>query len=113
MRIEEKVNKEYYVGFDLKITKHTSDYWRNIIHLTTGGNHGRDGSRIPGIWLTHDNKLYVSSSVNGNTDFVYKHDLQPLAEEVWYKIEVEQVLHNNEVGKPYCMLNILILFTCF
>ena len=94
----EKVDKEFYLGFDLFITKHTPANWRSIVHLTVGANLERDGDRIPGIWLTRDNNLYVASSISGNKNSDYKHN-NPLKEGVWYRVEIEQILVSRRRGQ--------------
>jgi len=62
------IGKEYRISFDLLVAKHTSGnvWWRNVIHLTTGGNDGTYGFRTPGVWIFKTNKLHVSSALNGN-----------------------------------------------
>ena len=90
------VDMEYSISFELFVTKHTSGDWRSIVHLTTGGNYGQHGYRIPGIWLHKDNQLYIRSSVNGNHDYIY-HYAQPLTEGSWYRIEIDQVKTDGKV----------------
>ena len=90
------VDKLYSVSFELFVTKHTSAEWRNIVHLTTGGNYGQLGNRIPAVWLRKGNLLYIYSSVNDNKDYVYAYD-EPMIEGRWYRIEIDQVKTDEKV----------------
>ena len=88
------VGKEYFVSFEMKVTKHdTSKDWRNVIHLSTGG----DGSRYPAVWLHKDNKLHIASTVSGNTNYVYNHK-DPLKEGEWTHIAIMQIYENDQVS---------------
>ena len=87
------VGMEYMVSFEMKVTKHdTSNDWRNVIHLSTGG----DGSRYPAVWLHRDNKLHISSTVSGNTNYFYNYN-KPLKEGNWNQITIMQVRKNDKV----------------
>ena len=90
------VDKEFSVSFELFVTKHTSGDWRSVVHLTTGGNYGQHGTRIPGVWLNKDNQLHVESSVNDNHDHRY-HYHEPMIEGRWYRIEIDQVKTDEKV----------------
>ena len=88
------VGKEYFVSFEMKVAKHdTSKDWRNVIHLSTGG----DGSRYPAVWLHKDNKLHIASTVSGNTNYVYNHK-DPLKKGRWTHIAIMQIYENDQVS---------------
>ena len=89
------VFKEFYVGFDFFVTRHTTEH-RSLVHLTVGANSGRYGDRIPGIWLDESNELWVISSINDNYEYRYIHNI-PIKMGQWYKVEVEQVLVEEKV----------------
>ena len=91
------VHKEYSLSFDMIVTKHTSDEWRNVIHLTTGDDNGKLGNRIPGVWLFRDNKLHIRSAVGRDHDYEFTYR-QPIIEGRWYRIEIQQVIRNGKVG---------------
>ena len=78
------------------VTKHTSDEWRNVIHLTTGEDKGQLGNRIPGVWLFRDNKLHIQSAVGRNFDHKFTYQ-EPIVEGRWYRIEIQQVIRNEKV----------------
>ena len=92
------VGPEYSVSFDLLVDKHTLHDYRNVLHLTTKGDGGQLGYRIPGVWLTKDNTLYIASTVNGDDDYVYVYKSVPLKEGQMYKIQIQQVKRNDKVG---------------
>ena len=89
------VFQQFYVSFDFFITRQAAEL-RSVVHLTVGDNSGQDGSRIPGIWIDKDNKLRVISSVNGDGDYRYVHDIAMKMGQ-WYKLEVEQMLIEEKV----------------
>ena len=86
------VLKEFYVGFDLFITQHTSDF-RSVLQLTDGG---QEGGKIPAVWLHSNNRLWVLFSVNGNREYGYTHNI-PMKIGQWYSIAIEQVLVEEKV----------------
>ena len=90
------VGKEFYISFEVQVTKHTPGVWRNILHLTKSGNAGH-AQRIPAVWLYQDNTLLIVSSVNGNVGYGYQHKQQPLKEGKWYWLEIQQVLKEGKV----------------
>ena len=90
------VGKEFFVAFELMVTKHTPGDWRSVIHLTTKGNYGAYGYRIPGVWLYKNHKLHIASAVSGNHNYYYDHQ-DPLKEGEWYHIAIMQVMESNQV----------------
>ena len=90
----DSIGKEYFVSFEMKVTKHdTSKDWRNVIHLSTGG----DGSRYPAVWLHKDNKLHIASTVSGNTNYFYNHQ-DPVKRNEWTHIAIMQIYENDQVS---------------
>ena len=63
------LGKEFLLKFEFFINKITEDPWQNVIHLTTGGNVGKMGDRIPGVWVTKRKELWVIFAINGKGDF--------------------------------------------
>ena len=90
------VGLKYYVSFELLVTKHTPGDWRNVIHLTTGGNKGVYGYRVPGIWLSSDHKLHITSAVNGVDNFIYNYG-KPVEENEWTRLEIQQIFIGSKV----------------
>ena len=90
------VGLEYYVSFELLVTKHTPGAWRNVIHLTTGDNKGVYGYRVPGIWLSSDHKLHITSAVNLVDNFIYNYG-QPVEENEWIRLEIQQIFKGSKV----------------
>ena len=92
------IAEEYKILFDLFVTKHITDTWQSLIHFTTGGNHGKYGDRIPGLWINKNKKLYIMSAVNWNPTHIYNFP-KVLEEGKWINVEVSQTLVDNKVGK--------------
>ena len=67
------IEKEYSLSFELTVIKHTSGDWRNVLHLTTGGDLGVLGYQIPSVWVYEDDKLNIFSPINGNGIDKYYH----------------------------------------
>ena len=89
------VEKEYFVSFDLWITELTPG-WKNVLHLTTGDNNRRYGSRIPFVSVNNAGRLYINSAVNGDKTYTYEHP-PVLIEKTWIKVEIEQLTENEKV----------------
>lgn len=85
------LSKEYYLSFELLVSKHTSAEFRSLLHLTIDGNFGKYGSRIPGIWLFKDNTIHIASAINGDQNYL-SYTREPLKAGKWYLLEIEQVL---------------------
>jgi len=86
------IGKEYDVSFELLITKFGTEPFQSVIHLTLGENHGRNGDRIPAVWVTDKKKLCIASAVSGD---VNKHDYVPATEleaDKWIKVQISQKL---------------------
>ena len=52
------LNKEYGLSFELSVVKYGKG-WQNILHLTTGGNWGQIGDRIPAVFLLDNRTLHI------------------------------------------------------
>ena len=90
-----RLNKEFYVSFELWIDKHSNKNGHlNIIHLTTGLDASGYGSRIPGVWL-HERKLNIISAVS-HSKYIYTYK-QALDIGRWYKIEIQQIIEQGIV----------------
>ena len=91
------IGKEYRVSFDVVLESQiiTQDFV-SILHITTGEDDSNVGSRIPGVWLTKDKTLLISSTLNGNYNYVVNTD-DPLPEGQWTTVEILQVLHKGWV----------------
>ena len=95
MRTLPSFGKTFFVSFELLITEHTPG-WRNVIHLTRGGENSRCGDRIPAVYVTPKNKLQIASCVNDKKDFSFYSSGQ-LEKDQWYQIEIEQVDRDGKV----------------
>ena len=93
------IAEEYKISFDLFVTKHITDTWQSVIHFTAGGNVGKYGDRIPGIWINKNKKLYIMSALNGIPHKTYNFP-KVLEEGKWINVEISQTLVDNKVGKP-------------
>ena len=89
------IGKEYKISFDLLVSKHKPADTRNVLHFTTGGNHGRYGDRIPGIWIWN-NKLQIASALNGNHNS-YVNLPTEVGEGKWNKLQISQSLIDSKV----------------
>ena len=105
------VFKEFYVGFEFFINRHTSEY-RSIVHLTVGANRGQDGDRIPMILLDTRNRLYVVCPINDHREHLYTHNI-PMKIGQWYKLVVEQILIEEKVNNFKLRLVSLYQFQYF
>ena len=64
--------------------------WSNIFHTTIGGNHGKYGDRVPGIWFRKNtNKLHICSAVSGKVNYCY--DSQSLPTNKFTQLMVRQI----------------------
>merc|ERR1712215_32172 len=80
------LEKTYKVSFDLKISSSNSNGYHTVFQLTNGPE-GKYGSRTPAVFLI-EKKLHISSAINGNSN--YHFNTQPLNEDTWYNIVIEQ-----------------------
>ena len=82
------VGKEFSISFELFINKLTTVEWESVIHLTTDGNIGKMGDRIPGIWVKDGKTLHIAFPINGvgNTN----KNVGALEENKWIKLEISQ-----------------------
>jgi len=61
-----EVRGNYEVSFTLNPIS-VSQGWRNILHITNGGNYGYMGNRNPGVWFhSMTTKLHICTGCDGN-----------------------------------------------
>jgi len=80
IRVIPRVHKEWYLSFDIKPENAVVNRWASILHMTTGGNHGRVGQRIPGIWFHgKTRRLHVCNGINKNANHCFdtRYNLAP------------------------------------
>lgn len=84
------------VELELKVTGDQRDTFTNIVHITQGGSNGVPGDRMPLISLfPSENKLHMSSYVNGNINHSYNPP-EILQLGIWTKIRIQQRLINSK-----------------
>jgi len=97
-----KVYKTFVVSFDLYINSliHNSPQaWDSVFHMTTGGNYGTPGSRIPAVFVNRPGKyLGVFSGVNGNVDY---RQTYPVKLKTWYHVQIKQVEKEGKNGSMF------------
>jgi hypothetical protein len=76
---------------ELYPTDYSHNGWTNALHLTIGEGLSNYGDRTPAIFFHPANKMYVSSAVNGNKDFVKSHINRPPVNQ-WTTLEISQQL---------------------
>jgi len=83
------LGKEFSISFELFINKLTTTVpWESVIHLTTDGNVGKMGDRIPGIWVKDGKTLHIAFAINGVGNTVK--NVGALEENKWIKVEISQ-----------------------
>ena len=87
------VPKVYKFRISIKPTAFVKG-WTSVIHATTGGNAGKLGYRIPGIFFNY-NRLHICGSVSGNSNYCV--NSKPVAVNKWTNVEIV----NSKVGKTY------------
>ena len=93
------LSKEYKVVLQVRPIDLSSidTVYANIVHFTTGNDHGVYGTRTPSVWV-RTSHWYVSSAVNGALQHGYYYYTQPeitpkLNE--WLQINVTQLREEN------------------
>ena len=82
------LGKEFSISFELFINKLKKVKWESVIHLTTDGNIGKMGDRIPGVWVKDGYELYVAFAINGEHN---RDKFVGAVEEIkWIKVEISQ-----------------------
>ena len=84
---------EYIITFSVKTTAFVHGY-SDVLHFTTGGNIGKLGYRIPGIWF-YSNRLHICGSVKGN--YNYCANSQVVAKNKWINVRIV----NKKEGSTY------------
>ena len=87
------ISKVNSVSFSVNPTSFIKG-WSSVLHFTTGGNAGRLGYRIPGVFFYY-NRLHICGSVSGNSNYCL--NSQPLAANRWAKVRIV----NSKVGTAY------------
>ena len=87
-----RITKEFLIRFDINAASFT-DYWQNLFHMTTRGNYGRYGDRIPGVW-TLGAQIRISYAVNDNHDYYKFIDIE---KDKWISFEISQ--QHEETGE--------------
>lgn len=62
----------YEISFNIK-PERSAHKLGSVLHFTIGGNHGRIGDRIPGIWLDNfGRKLLICAAIKGNPNYCWR-----------------------------------------
>ena len=78
----------WHVSFEI-LPQGVVNGWSNIIHFTTGGNVGKIGQRIPGVWFhTQSTRLHICSAISGNANRCF--DSKSLKLHEYTKVEIIQ-----------------------
>ena len=96
-----KLEKQYSLHVEVMFTEllTTTGYY-NIYHATSSGEGDVYISRIPGIYMYHENgnaRVHTSSAVNGNKMYNYNTPTIPIQLNKWIIINVSQT----KVGDEY------------
>ena len=85
------------VSFEILISQYTEDdNFKNIFHFTATGKDCCDiGDRLPGLWLSKENVLYLGTHIGTNGDHVVKTGV--VSKNVWHAVKLEQKLDNQKV----------------
>ncbi|XP_066922243.1 uncharacterized protein [Clytia hemisphaerica] len=72
LRFIPRIEKQWYMSFDVKHVGSIKNHWTNVLHSTTGGNHGTFGYRIPAIWFApNTRKLHICHAINNNHNYCF------------------------------------------
>ena len=74
--------------------------WYSMFHATISGDKNVYGSRVPAIWIYHNNGnvfLHINSAVNGNKAYEYDTPTTPIQLNKWMTIDISQ----SKVGDDY------------
>ena len=93
------IGKVNSVSFSVKRTA-TQRYWTSVLHFTTGGNAGRPGYRIPGIFF-HTNNLHMCGTVGRNTNYCKNYNLP---QNRWANVRIV----NSKAGPRYTWYTIYV-----
>ena len=83
--------REWMVEFEFKPTNFDHSGWTSIFHMTTGGNMGTIGDRIPAVFYHPDRGFHICSHNNQNLDYCIQDSTSPTIGK-WTKIRVSQEL---------------------
>ena len=93
------IQKLNSVSFSVKRTA-TQRYWTSVLHFTTGGNSGRPGYRIPGVFF-HTNSLHICGTVGGNSNYCRNYNLP---QNRWANVRIV----NSRGGRGYTWYSIYV-----
>ena len=96
-----KMKKQYSVHVEFMINESfPTNVWHNMFHATISGGKDVYGSRIPGIWIKHQNGnmfALISAAVNGEKSYQCTTPGIPVQLNKWRTISVSQI----KVGGEY------------
>ena len=83
---------EFTFEFDVIVTSGLTANYHNIFHVTTGGDAGALGNRIPAVWANKAKYFHICSGVNGNANYCrfYPYNLKQS-----YHFEISQKKNSN------------------
>jgi hypothetical protein len=84
------IGKEFKISFDVFVSMFGNGF-QSIIHFTKGGNGGAYGDRTPGVWMSGQRTLHVTTAANGQWNFGYTSKIV-LPEKQWICVEISQNL---------------------
>ena len=87
---------KYSISFKLAVSTFASGR-QNVLHLTTGGNFGELGHRIPAVFLFSNKDFQIFSAVNDNYNHLYRKESLDLIEQKWIQINIRQIVRDKRV----------------
>ena len=83
---------KFTIEFDVIVTSELTATYKNIFHVTTGGDNGALGNRIPAVWANKAKYFHICSGVNGNANYCrfYPYNLKQS-----YHFEISQKKNSN------------------
>ncbi|XP_065651449.1 uncharacterized protein LOC136079546 isoform X2 [Hydra vulgaris] len=89
------LDEAYSVSFKIKPNSY-SNGWKSVIHLTIGKDLDNYGDRTPALFFCDDSsgRLYITSAVNGNKNYMFI--TQPLPLNQWSSIQISQIRLNEK-----------------
>uniref|UniRef100_A0A7M5UCP6 Uncharacterized protein n=2 Tax=Clytia hemisphaerica TaxID=252671 RepID=A0A7M5UCP6_9CNID len=72
LRFIPRIEKQWYMSFDVKHVGSIKNHWTNVLHSTIGGSHGTFGYCIPSIWFVpNTRKLHICHAINNNHNYCF------------------------------------------
>ena len=89
-----RLGKTFDISFSVRPTRWLRYKWASVLHMTTNGNVGPYGYRIPGVFFRPTfsrtvNRLHICYSVSGSGNYCYNSGYYHL--NMWIRIRVQQV----------------------